>query len=96
MHRLQLEVIVLSALLASCCGANPDSINADLVNSKVLKNIDLTTHLPKITSSITLENTGKTSVRSFLFAADASLTDSLSFIGALVSFFFFLTITFIA
>lgn len=78
-------ILVLFALLCSPLSANTDSINADLVNSKVKKSIDLTTHLPKITSSITLENTGKSAVKSFLYSADPSLANSVAFVGATVS-----------
>lgn len=82
MARLHLEIFVLSALLASCCGASPDSINADLVNKNVQVTVDILTHLPKVTANIVLENTGKTSVRSFLYAVDPALKDKLTFIGA--------------
>ena len=79
-----LEVLVLSALLASCCSAGQESINADLIVNKVQTTIDLTTHIPKINNNIVLENGGKAAVRSFLFSIDPVLGDKLSFIGAMV------------
>jgi oligosaccharyltransferase complex subunit alpha (ribophorin I) len=84
MNRLNFEVLVLSALLASCCGAGSDTIIADLVVANVHRTVDLSSHLPKISSSITLENTGKTAVRSFLFLVDPTVSNHLSFIGAVV------------
>ena len=62
-----------------------DTINNALVNSKVQRNIDVSDHLPKISSVITLENTGKSTVQSFLFAVDGALSSYLSYIGASVS-----------
>jgi len=84
MERLCLELLALSILLACCFGASPESVNGDLVIKKVENTIDLTTHLPKISSSIILENEGKAGVRSFLFAVDPTLSDTLSYIGAVV------------
>ncbi|CAH1784946.1 unnamed protein product [Owenia fusiformis] len=82
MHALHFALIVLSTLLSSYHGALQDKIEDGLVNSKVTRTVDLTNHLPKVTSQITLENTGKNSVRSFVFAVDPYLKDKLSFIGA--------------
>jgi len=71
------------------CGIRPilcaDSINADIVNTKVQRTVDLTTHLAKISHRITFENTGKTGIRSYLVAIDPSLASTLSFVGATVS-----------
>ncbi|ELT91404.1 hypothetical protein CAPTEDRAFT_159283 [Capitella teleta] len=75
---------LLFAFLLSPLSAITDTINADLINKKVKKTVDLSTHLPKIVTSITLENAGKTAVKSFLFSADPSLADNLSFLGASV------------
>jgi oligosaccharyltransferase complex subunit alpha (ribophorin I) len=82
MDKFQLELFVLTALLATCCTANQASISADLVNSNVDRTVDLSSHLPKITNAITVENTGKSSVNSYIYAVDANVADSLSFIGA--------------
>ena len=62
-----------------------DSVNADIVNTKVQRTIDLTTHLAKVSCRITIENTGKTGVRSYLTAVDPVLVQNVSFVGAMVS-----------
>lgn len=81
----------MGALFQACVGlavclafaaAAQEAINPDLVVVKVLKNVDLTTQLPKIVSQITLENAGQSGVRYFLVAADLPIASSLSFIGA--------------
>lgn len=84
MDRFQLEIFVLSALLATCFTANQASISADLVNNNVDRTVDLSTHLPKISNSITVQNTGKSSVNSYIYAVDTSVANDLSFIGAVV------------
>ena len=85
MARLFVVVGLLSFISTFCSTANQDSVNKDLVNSRVQRTLELSSHLPKISTSITILNNGKTSVRSFLFTVDAALHDKLSFIGALVS-----------
>ena len=85
MDRFQLEIFVVSALLATCCTANQASISSDIVLSAVDRTVDISSHLPKITSSVTVENTGSAAAKSFLYAVDPNLADSLSFIGATVS-----------
>ena len=82
---MNFEILIFSMLLASCCGANQDVIDRNLVNSKVERTIDLTTHLPKISAVITIENTGSSSVKSFLFAVDNDLSAHLSIVAAVVS-----------
>ena len=61
-------------------------VNANLINVDVKRTVDLTTHIVKISSSITIENTGKTAENYFIYAVDVALSESLSYIGALVSF----------
>ncbi|KAL5014709.1 hypothetical protein ScPMuIL_008979 [Solemya velum] len=48
----------------------------------VERKIDIATHLVKISTSITLENTGASAVKSFLYVVDPPLQGKLSFIGA--------------
>jgi len=64
--------------------AGQDAINADVVNSRVQRTVDLTSHLPKVNSRITLENTGKTTVRYYIVAIDPNLASNVSFVGASV------------
>jgi oligosaccharyltransferase complex subunit alpha (ribophorin I) len=62
-----------------------ETINGDIVIVKATRTVDLTTHLPKISTRLTLENSGKgAGVKAFLVAIDPSLADYLSFIGASV------------
>lgn len=75
------SLLLLGLGLVSC----EDSINADVVNTRVQRTIDLTTHLVKISSRITVENTGKSGIRSYLIAVEPSLARTLSFVGATVS-----------
>jgi len=84
MNRSKISTILLLGLLAFNCSAGSDNINGDLVVSKVLKTVDLSSQLPKVSSSITLENTGKTTVNYFIYAVDPSLASQLAFVGALV------------
>ena len=65
--------------------AGEDAINADIVNSRVQRTVDLTTHLPKVNSRITVENAGKTVVRYYIVAIDPNLASNVSFVGASVS-----------
>lgn len=62
--------------------ARQDSVNNDLTLTNVDRKIDISTHLAKISSTITIENNGKSSVGFFLYAVEPSLQDSLSFLGA--------------
>ena len=73
--------------LANCkdAKARQDAVNSDLVLTNVERKVDISTHLAKISSSITIENTGKSSVGFFLYAVEPSLQDNLSFLGASVS-----------
>lgn len=61
-----------------------DAIIADIVNSRVQRTVDLTTHLPKVNSRITIENAGKTVVRYYILAVDPNLASNVSFVGASV------------
>ena len=85
MDHYQLQIFVVTTLLATCCTAQKASVNSDIVLSNVDRTVDIATHLPKITSVVTVENTGKSAVRSFLFAVESGLSNDLSFFGAVVS-----------
>ena len=63
--------LLVGALLGSALGAS-DSVSPDLVVKSVDRNIDLTTQLAKINYKISLENTGKSAVKYFLFSVDPS------------------------
>ena len=61
---------------------NKDSISSSIVISKADRKLDISSHLVKLGSALTVENTGKTSIKSFLYAIDPTLQSYLSFIGA--------------
>lgn len=84
MERINIGILLLTTFLSFTDSVNLDTVNSQLVNKKVQRVVDLTTHLPKITTSITLENTGNSGAKSFLFAVDPALKDYLSFIGAVI------------
>jgi len=71
-------------LLCLYLTAAEDAINADIVNSRVQRTVDLTTHLPKVNSRITIENAGKTTVRYYIVAIDPDIASNVSFVGASV------------
>ena len=62
-----------------------DSINNDVVNTIVKRKIDISTQLVRITSTITIENTGKSPVSTYTFTLDNELEAQLSFIRVSVS-----------
>lgn len=64
--------------------ARQDSINKDLEITEAERKIDISTHLIKITSAITIENGGKTSTGYFLVPIDTALRNYLSYFGASV------------
>ncbi|XP_016845577.1 dolichyl-diphosphooligosaccharide--protein glycosyltransferase subunit 1 [Nasonia vitripennis] len=74
-----LLLVLLCACLARCSLIDP---NLNIKNAD--RTIDLHSQITKITNKIVLENTGKSSVRSFLFALDAKQKDQLSHISALL------------
>ena len=89
MTSLFVQIFICSLIaFASCKEAKirQDNVNNDLILTNVDRKIDISTHLAKITSSITIENTGKGSVGFFLYAVEPSLQDNLSYFGASVSF----------
>ena len=61
---------------------NKDSISSSIVISKADRKLDISSHLVKLGSALTVENTGKTSIKSFVYAIDPTLQSYLSFIGA--------------
>ncbi len=64
--------------------------NADLVNTKVDRTIELVTNQAHITTVITVENTAKSgSLKSYTFVVEPSLANKVSFIGAQVTFLLF-------
>ncbi|KAI0216738.1 Dolichyl-diphosphooligosaccharide--protein glycosyltransferase subunit 1 [Lamellibrachia satsuma] len=84
MRRLSFQFALLSAVFVVCFTVSQDIVNANLINVDVKRTVDLTTHIVKISSSITIENTGKSAENYFIYAVDVALSESLSYIGALI------------
>lgn len=78
-------LIGLTVIFCIECKVKQDTIDGAIVNSKVDRKIDVSTHLVKMSTSITLENTGKSPIKSFLYALEPSLQNYLSIITANVS-----------
>lgn len=64
--------------------AEPESVNSDLVLNKVERGIDVSSHLIKISTSITIENTGKTTANHFVYVLDPYLQNHEAYVGATV------------
>ena len=59
-------------------------INEKLVNSDVVRSIDIASQVVKTSVIITLENTGETSAKFFHVPVDAALVNYLAYFGASV------------
>lgn len=57
------------------------TVSPHLVNKNVERLVDLSSQLAKITTTITLENTGKDTISSFIVALEPDLVGSISFIS---------------
>lgn len=79
--------IIFFTLVIECNAATFDLINPDIIANNVDRSIDLATQLAKLSYKITLKNNGKGEVKSFLFAVEPNVKDSLSYIGAQASKF---------
>lgn len=82
MAKLQFFLFFVLYVLIKCESANIDSISSDIRLKNVVRTIDISSQLVKITSKITLENTGKSPVKNFLLAVEPSAKKNLAFIGA--------------
>lgn len=60
--------------------------NADILNTKVERLVDLSTHLAKVISVITVENKGKSSLSSYTFVIEPNQADSIVYFNAQVSY----------
>ncbi|XP_014781334.1 dolichyl-diphosphooligosaccharide--protein glycosyltransferase subunit 1 [Octopus bimaculoides] len=74
---------MLLVLLVLCrVQAEPESVNSDLVLNKVERGIDVSSHLIKISTSMTIENTGKTTANHFVYVLDPYLQNHEAYVGA--------------
>lgn len=81
MNRFSLRLTAVAALLLASCTLGKDDFNSKLVISEVSRKIDLSTQLAKVSTSVTLENVGDSSVGYFHLAIEPSLVDKLAFVG---------------
>ena len=79
------SLCVIVVYCVTVMSATPDTVVKTIEISKVQRTVDLTSHLPHISSSITFENKGSASVQTLFLAVDPNLQSKLSFISALVS-----------
>lgn len=75
------HLILFSSIIGAALCA---TINPDLTVKSLDRTIDLTTQLVKVGHKVVLENKGKSPVKSFLFAVDASLANKVAHVGATV------------
>lgn len=85
-------LLLLPYFVSVLCKVNQDTVDENLVVTQVERKIDISTHVVKTYTSITIENKGSSTVRSFLYVLDPSLKTKLSFIGAVVSILHFITL----
>lgn len=80
---MKLFLLILSLVISVCIGAN-DVINKDVVFKKYERKVDLTSQLVKLIHKVTIENTGSSPVKYFLFTLTTEEYEKLSYIGAQV------------
>ena len=81
---MQLAILNVLFLLFAVTAAAKYDINSNIVNSNVVKKIDIATQLVRITTKITAKNGGGLAVDTYLFAIEPQLSSQLSFISAYV------------
>ncbi|BFZ08868.1 hypothetical protein BsWGS_11907 [Bradybaena similaris] len=79
-----LTLLLVHIFVSAFCKVNQDTIDGNIVNAKVERKLDISSHLLKTVTSITLTNKGSSAVRHFLFAVDPTLKDNLSYISAAI------------
>ena len=69
--------------------------NADVVNLSVERTVDLTSSLARIVNLISVENAGKSALKSYTFIVEPSHANNLAFIGAnvILNSFFLIAIS---
>lgn len=79
------SIVFASLLIISLSSVVQSESNADVLNLKVDRTIDLTTHLTKIIHSITVENQGNAPLKSYVFTVEPQNKDNVAYIGAQTS-----------
>ncbi|CAH0405619.1 unnamed protein product [Chilo suppressalis] len=80
--KIQFFILFILYITTKCESVNVETVSSDIKFKNVDRTIDLTSQLVKITSKITLENSGKSPVKNFLLAIEASAKDNLASINA--------------
>ena len=76
-------LFVISLVLLALASLHKADSNADLVNVRVERTLDLNTHLAHILHAITVENKATSgSLKSYTFTVEPSLSKNVAFIGA--------------
>jgi len=75
-------LLLLPYFVSVLCKVNQDTVDQNIVVTQVERKLDIASHIVKTYTSITIENKGSSSVRTFLFAVDPALKGRLSFISA--------------
>lgn len=75
-------LLFLPYFVSVLCKVNQDTIDKNIVVTQVERKIDIVSHIVKTYTSITIENKGSSTIRSFLYVVDPSLKNKVSFIGA--------------
>ena len=86
-----LSLCALLFYVITVLSANQDTVNKNVEITKAQRTVDLSSHLPEITSVLTFENKGSSSVQNVLLAVDPALYSKLSYISASVSVLCFRT-----
>ena len=86
MQKFCVEVFVLAALLSTCCSAGDATVNGGLVITRADRVIDLTSHIVRITTKMTVENAGAKAADHVHFAVDSSHASQMAYIGASVRY----------
>lgn len=77
--------LVVGTFLAgfSLC-SSVETVNTGIRNKNIVRSVDISTQLVKVSYSITVENAGNNGIRTYLFAIEPEIESDLSYIGAQV------------
>lgn len=79
-----LLVLGLGVLLRFVAAQELEVVDSSLVNVEVERTLDFSSHLLKITDIISLENTGSSPAKSFLFFIEPTFENNLAYLEARV------------
>ncbi|GAB1598881.1 dolichyl-diphosphooligosaccharide--protein glycosyltransferase subunit 1-like [Argonauta hians] len=75
-------LLLVSLVALHSVEAELEPVNSDLVLNKVERGMDVSSHLIKISNSLVIENTGKTTANHFVYLLDPFLQNHEAYIGA--------------